>query len=100
MTVRERLSKGQKLAALCQVILASFLAWLVWCIDDWRGMSLEYPDYYYLAGGSLLVVLLPLLVWRRPGACVIPLVWCAYVGWLPHANTTALNPPLRGANAT
>lgn len=98
-SVRSRLSRGEKLAVLGQVALVSFMAWLVWCIDDWRAISLEYPEYYYWVGGSLLVVLLPALAWRRPGAILIPLVWCAYLGLLPHADTSALKPLLRGANS-
>jgi len=75
------------LAVLCQLALASFMAWVVWCMDDWRAISLMYPDYYYWVGGSLLVVLLPVLAWRRAGAFVIPLLLCAYLGLLPHADT-------------
>lgn len=98
-SVRGRLSRGQKFAVPCQIALASFMAWLVWCIDDWRAISLAYPEYYYWVGGSLLVVLLPVLAWRRPGAILIPLVWCAYLGLLPHADTSALKPLLRGSRA-
>lgn len=87
------------MAALCQVALASFMAWLVWVFDEWRAISLSHPEYFFWVGGSLLVVLLPLLAWRRPAACLIPLVWCAYVGLLPLADTNALKPLLRGAAA-
>ena len=87
------------LAVLCQVAFASFMVWLVWLMDDWRAISLSYPEYFFWVGGSLLVVLLPLLAWRRPGACLIPLFWCAYVGLLPLADTNALKPLLRGAAA-
>jgi len=93
------LSRAQKLAVLCQVALASLMAWLVWAFDEWRAISLSYPEYFFWVGGSLLVVLLPLLAWRRRGAFLIPLAWCAYMGLLPLADTNALKPLLRGAAA-
>lgn len=96
---RDGLSRGQKLAVLSQFALASFMALLIWSLDEWRAVSFSYPEYFYWVGGSLLVVLLPLLAWRPPGACLIPLVWCAYAGLLPLANTNALKPLLRGAMA-
>jgi len=75
------------------------MAWLVWSMDVWRALSLAYPDYYYWVGGSLLVLLLPALARRRPALILIPLVWCAYLGLLPHVNTSALKPLMRGASA-
>ncbi|MGK0218902.1 MAG: hypothetical protein ACI9HE_002398 [Planctomycetota bacterium] len=98
-SVRGPLSRGQKLAVLCQVALASLMAWLVWAFDEWRAISLSYPEYFFWVVGSLLVVLLPLLAWRRRGAFLIPLAWCAYMGLLPLADTNALKPLLRGAAA-
>jgi hypothetical protein len=92
-------SRAQKSAMLCQVALASLMAWLVWAFDDWRAISLSYPEYFFWVGGSLVVLLLPLLAWRRRVALLIPVAWCAYMVLLPFSDTNALKPLLRGAAA-
>lgn len=97
--VRGRREEGLLPSLGFRAALAAVMGWLVWALDDWRGISIVHPDYFIVAGVSVVLLLLPGHVRRHAAARVVPLAWCAYLLWLPHADTSALKPLLNGANA-
>ncbi|MDF1863022.1 MAG: hypothetical protein P1U87_22590, partial [Verrucomicrobiales bacterium] len=69
-----------------QILLLPMLFWFVWTTDIWTAVSLMYPFYIALALVSVGLLLLPVLIGRKPFALAIPGIWLAILVALPFAN--------------
>ncbi len=90
-------SKPLFAALIAQVLLAAGLAYLVWGLEVWLGVSVVQPTYTIVVLVSLGILLIPFAFVRKNAVAVIPAI--ALIGFLamPFVTTSALKPMLLGA---
>ncbi len=88
----------RRFSLLFHFILALISGYLVYGIDEWRGISLQPLAYAKLLGACILVMSIPLLICFHRGMWITFAIWLLLAMVLPSLNNCAIKPLLRGAD--